>query len=85
MLKDAETFKEQDRIDKAKIDAKNSFESYIYSMRNTIEDSEKLKDKLDEEDIDTIQDALQDAKDWLENNSDAEKEDFEEQLQLLEE
>jgi len=54
-------------------------------MRNTIEDSEKLKDKLDEEDIDTIQDALQDAKDWLENNSDAEKEDFEEQLQLLEE
>jgi heat shock protein 5 len=49
-------------------------------MRNTIEDSEKLKDKLDEDDIDTIQDALQDAKDWLENNADADKEDFEEQL-----
>lgn len=58
MLKDAETFKEQDKVAKQRIDAKNSFESYIYSMRNTIEDPEKLKDKLDEDDIETIQDAL---------------------------
>jgi len=47
-------------------------------MRNTIEDEEKLKGKLDEDDVETIQDALQDAKDWLENNSDADKEEFEE-------
>lgn len=78
MLKDAETFKEQDREAKGRIDARNSFESYIYSMRNTIEDEEKLKGKLDEDDVETIQDALQDAKDWLENNSDADKEEFEE-------
>lgn len=78
MLKDAETFAEADREAKEKIDAKNSFESYIYSMRNTIEDPEKLKGKLDEEDVETIEDALNDAKDWLESNMDAEKEEFEE-------
>lgn len=78
MLKDAEDFAESDREAKEKIDARNSFESYIYSMRNTIEDPEKLKDKLDAEDIETIKDALQDAKDWLESNADADKEDFEE-------
>lgn len=32
MLKDAEQFADQDREAKAKIDAKNSFESYVYSM-----------------------------------------------------
>jgi heat shock protein 5 len=78
MLKDAEMFAEADREAKEKIDAKNSFESYIYSMRNTIEDPEKLKGKLDPDDVETIEDALNDAKDWLESNMDAEKEEFEE-------
>jgi len=45
MLKDAEEFKEQDRIAKERIDARNSLESYIYSTRNTIEDPEKLGKK----------------------------------------
>ena len=47
-------------------------------MRNTIEDKEKLKDKLDPDDVETINDALNDAKDWLDGNADAEKEEFEE-------
>jgi len=78
MLRDAEEFAEQDKADKARIDARNSFESYIYSMRNTIEDKEKLKDKISSDDAETIQEALNDAKDWLENNTDADKEDYEE-------
>jgi len=58
MLRDAEMFADEDRDAKEKIDSRNSFESYIYSMRNTIEDPEKLKDKLDEDDLDVIEDAL---------------------------
>jgi len=46
---------------KEKIDAKNSLENYIYTMRNTIEDKEKLADKIDEEDKETIKTALTDA------------------------
>lgn len=42
MLKDAEEFAEQDKIAKEKIDAKNSLDSYLHSMKNSIEDPEKL-------------------------------------------
>lgn len=48
MLKDAEEFAEKDKLAKEKIDAKNSFESYVYSMKNTIEDPEKLANKISE-------------------------------------
>lgn len=47
MLRDAEEFAEQDKLLKEKIDAKNSLENYVYSMKNTVEDPTKLADKLD--------------------------------------
>merc|ERR1712124_108143 len=77
MLRDAETFAEADKEAKGKIDARNSFESYVYSMRNTIEDPEKLKDKLDPDDIEVINEALEEAKEWLTSNPDADQEEYE--------
>jgi len=68
MLREAEEFKEEDRIIKDKIDAKNSFQNYIYQMRNTIEDKNKLADKLDSTDKSTIDEALTEAEDWLNTN-----------------
>jgi heat shock protein 5 len=58
MIKDAEKFADEDKDIKEKIDAKNSLENYLYTMRNTIEDKEKLADKLDEDDKETIDEAL---------------------------
>ena len=49
MVEEAEKFAEEDKLLKEKIDTKNSFESYIYSMRNTVEDKDKLAEKLSEE------------------------------------
>lgn len=48
MLKDAEAFAEEDKKAKEKIDARNSLDSYIHSMKNTVEDPEKLANKIDE-------------------------------------
>lgn len=45
-------------------------------MRNTIEDKDKLAEKLNEDDKSTIQDAITEAEDWLNSNEDAEKEDI---------
>merc|ERR1711976_808767 len=70
----------EDKAIKEKIDAKNSFENYIYQMQRSIEDKDKLAEKIAEEDKSTIKDALTDAQDWLNANSDAEKDDFEEKL-----
>ena len=49
MVKEAEQFADQDKKVKEKIDAKNSLENYVYSMKNTVEDKEKLGSKIGEE------------------------------------
>merc|ERR1711881_489005 len=58
MVEESEKFAEQDKAIKEKLDAKHSFDNYIYQMRNQIEDKEKLADKLDEDDKKSIADAL---------------------------
>ena len=68
MVKEAEEFAEEDRIIKEKIDAKHALQNYIYSMRNTIEDKDKLANKLDSRDKSTIDEALTEADDWLNTN-----------------
>jgi heat shock protein 5 len=83
MIRDAEKFADQDKALKEKIDAKNSLENYIYTMRNTIDDKEKLADKIEEDDKDKIKEALQEAQDWLKDHDDAEREDFESHLKDL--
>ena len=83
MLKDAEEFAEQDKIAKEKIDAKNSLDSYIHSMTNSIEDPEKLAKKIEDDDKSTIKDALKEAQEWIDKNSSADKEAYEEKLKDL--
>jgi len=83
MIADAEKFSEEDKLIKEKIDARNSLDSYLHSMRNTIEDSDKLADKLDEEDKETINEALKEHQEWLDNNPEADKEDYEDHLKEL--
>jgi len=83
MISDSEKYAEEDKAIKEKIDSKNQFENYIYQMKNSIDDKEKLAEKLEEEDKSTIKDAITDASDWLNANGDAEKDDFEEKLKEL--
>ena len=83
MIADAEKFAEEDKAIKERIDSKHALQNYIYQMRNTIEDKDKLAEKLDADDKTTINDALTEADDWLNSNEDADKEAFEEQLKEL--
>lgn len=83
MIADAEKFSEEDKLIKEKVDARNSLDSYLHSMRNTIEDKEKLADKLEDEDKEAISEALQEHQEWLDGNADADKEDYEEHLKDL--
>jgi endoplasmic reticulum chaperone BiP len=43
MLKEAEEFAEDDKLAKERIDAKNSLESYIYSIKQQMEDEVDFK------------------------------------------
>merc|ERR1712100_628781 len=83
MIKDSEKYADEDKAIKEKIDSRNQFENYIYQMKNSVEDKEKLAEKISDEDKSAIKDALTDAQDWLNANNDAEKDDFEDKLKEL--
>merc|ERR1711907_678970 len=59
MVQEAEEFAEEDKKVRDKIEARNSLENYVYSMKNTLSDSEKgVADKISDEDKETIEKAL---------------------------
>jgi len=80
-VKEAEQYAEVDKKIKDTIDAKNSFENYIYSVRNTLNDSkttDNIKQKLGEEKFKELSDKVTTYSQWLDDNSSATKEEFEE-------
>jgi heat shock protein 5 len=83
MIEDAERSLEEDRAIKERIDAKHSLQNYVYTMRNTIEDKDKLAEKLSDDEKSKINEAITEVEDWLNSNDDAEKEELEEQMKEL--
>ncbi|KAL6142598.1 hypothetical protein ACLB2K_060875 [Fragaria x ananassa] len=84
MVKEAEEFAEEDKKLREKIDARNKLETYIYNMRSTIGDKDKLADKIDSDDKENIESTLKEALEWLDDNQNAEKDDFDEKLKEVE-
>merc|ERR1712188_95062 len=81
MVQEAEEYQEEDKKIREKIEARNQLENYVYSMKNTLSDSEKgVADKIGDDDKETIEKALEEANEWLDDNQEAEKDDFEEKL-----
>ena len=82
MVADAEMFAEQDRAIKAKVDAKNSLETFLYSTKSQV--SEKLGKKLGSSEKKTVEDAIAEGISWMESNADdAEVEELEEKLKEI--
>merc|ERR1712194_555562 len=72
---------------KERVDAKNSFDGYIHSMRSATEgsgDNKGLSEKLDEEEKEKIQDALKDGQSWLDSNPEADAEEINEKHKEVE-
>uniref|UniRef100_A0A0A9EUJ3 Heat shock cognate 70 kDa protein 2 n=1 Tax=Arundo donax TaxID=35708 RepID=A0A0A9EUJ3_ARUDO len=83
MVQEAEKYKAEDEEHKKKVEAKNSLENYAYNMRNTIKD-EKIASKLPEAEKKKIEDAIEGAINWLDNNQLAEVDEFEDKMKELE-
>ena len=84
MVQEAEEYAEEDKAIKAKIEARNGLENYAFSLKNQVSDEEGLGGQLDEDDKQTLMDAVKEAIDWLEDNAaTASAEDFEEQKEQL--
>jgi heat shock protein 1/8 len=74
MLKDAETFKEEDRKNGERIEAKNALESYLFNVKSTISDNKDIK--MDEDDKTTITEVVDEGIAWLDANQMASKEEY---------
>merc|ERR1712218_199479 len=85
MIKDAETFADEDAKLKSKVESRNELESYAYSLKNQINDKEKLGAKISDEDKEKIEEAVNEKISWLESNQEADDEDFKKQKKELEE
>ncbi|XP_037627658.1 heat shock 70 kDa protein 1B [Sebastes umbrosus] len=83
MVQDSEKYKAEDDVQREKIAAKNSLESYAYQMKSSVED-ENLKGKISEEDKKVVIDKCNQTISWLENNQMAEKDEYEHQQNELE-
>ncbi|XP_030852972.1 endoplasmic reticulum chaperone BiP [Strongylocentrotus purpuratus] len=84
MVNEAERFAEDDKLMKEKVEARNDLESYSYSLKNQVNDEEKLGGKLSEDEKETIMSAVDEQIEWLDANPDAETEDYQEHKKELE-
>merc|ERR1719263_50320 len=84
MVQEAKEYEEEDKKVKEKIDAKNSLESYIYNIENTINDEDKIKDKLSDEDKETLEEVVKTTTEWIDENASAEKDEFDEKQKEVE-
>ena len=83
MVAEAEKFKKEDEMQREKITARNSLESYGYSVKQTAEDP-NVENKLDTADLETVKEKTQEVMAWLERNSlQANKEEYEEKQRDL--
>ena len=64
MVAEAEKYREEDRLQKERIDARNGLENYIYSVKSSATDPDS-KNKLTDEDRASIESACKRATDWL--------------------
>merc|ERR1712012_1380796 len=69
---------------KSRVESRNELESYAYSLKNQINDKDKLGAKISDEDKEKIEEAVNAAISWLEENQEADSEDFKKQKKELE-
>ncbi|XP_075667987.1 heat shock cognate 70 kDa protein-like [Castanea sativa] len=83
MVQDAETFKAEDDEHRKKVKAKEALENYAYDMRSTI-NNEKIGSKLAPAAKKNIQDAIEEAIEWLDGLQLVDSELYHDKLKWLE-
>jgi len=84
IVADAEKYKAEDEKVRQTVEAKNNLENYAYSLKNTLQDP-NVGPKLSDSDKSTIEAAVKEATEWLDNaGKQASKDEYEEKRKHLE-
>jgi heat shock protein 5 len=77
MVREAEEFADEDKKVQGRITARNGLESYLYNLKNTLEDDEKgVSDKIEASEKNELISLIDESLDWLEENPEAEADEY---------
>ncbi|CAH2061057.1 unnamed protein product, partial [Iphiclides podalirius] len=80
MLAEAERYKEEDERQRQRVAARNQLEAYVFSVKQAVDEA---GEKLSESDKATARQQCDDALRWLDNNTLADREEYEHRLKEL--
>jgi heat shock protein 5 len=84
MVEEAEKYAEEDKATRERVESRNKLENYAYNLKNQVNDEEGLGGKIEDDDKETLLEAVKETQDWLEENAaTAASEDFDEQFEKL--
>lgn len=84
MVAEAEKFKEEDAKVAERIAAKNGLESYVYNLKNSIEEP-TMAEKLSSDDKASLDDMIKTTISWLDNNQEASTSEYTDKQKEVEE
>lgn len=76
MIAEAEKFKDEDEKAQKKVQARNNLENYVYNIKSTVLNEEKMKSSLGS-DLETVSNTVNDTIKWLDDNKTATTEEYE--------
>merc|ERR1719384_1889209 len=85
MIESAKRFEAEDKRMRETVETRNQLESQALTLLSQIDDEEKLGGKLSEDDKETIREACEEVNQFIQDNPDADLEDYKEKLQELQE
>lgn len=80
MLAEAEQYKEEDEMQRDKVSSRNKLESYVFSLRQAVDDA---GGKINDSDKRRVQKECDNCIKWLDSNQMAEKDEYEYRLKEL--
>merc|ERR1712183_156648 len=80
MVNDAEKYKAEDDLQRERVSSKNDLESYAFQVKQACEDSKKIS----AEDKTQVVEKAKEVLDWLDNNQQAEKDEYDDMKKELE-
>ena len=76
MVRTAAEHEAEDKIVKERVDARNGLESFAYQAKSSVDDPD-IKSKLSNDECDTVRKAAKEVLEWLDDNREASKDEYE--------
>lgn len=84
MVREAEEYAEEDKKVKERIDSKNGLESYLYNLKNSLDDNAEKGGVISAEERKELHDTIDETLDWLDTYPEADRESYNEKQKEVE-